>query len=66
MPRPRFDHCHQLFGVTLISGKIWESVLCNCMMCPSIYLRPDWASAKTLLGDPNFLNRLINFDKVTL
>jgi len=25
--------------------------------------KPDWPSAKTLLGDSNFLNRLINFDK---
>lgn len=25
--------------------------------------RPDWASAKQLLGDPNFLRRLMDYDK---
>ena len=36
----------------------------HCSLCLFCIYRPDWASAKTLLGDQNFLKRLVDFDKV--
>ncbi len=35
-------------------------------ICVILQNKPDWSTAKQLLADPAFLNRLINFDKQTL
>ncbi|XP_070535810.1 dynein axonemal heavy chain 6-like isoform X2 [Ptychodera flava] len=32
-------------------------------VCIILNVKPDWASAKSLLGDPNFLKRLVEYDK---
>ena len=34
-------------------------------ICTLFNVRPDWANSKQLLGDPGFLKRLIEYDKVT-
>ena len=33
-------------------------------ICILFNIRPDWASAKTLLGDPSFMKKMIEYDKV--
>lgn len=35
-------------------------------ICTLFNVRPDWANSKQLLGDPGFLKRLIDYDKVKL
>lgn len=30
---------------------------------PHLFFRPDWSTAKQFLGDPNFLRRLLEYDK---
>ena len=34
-----------------------------CRLTPVLCVRTDWASAKSLLGDSNFLKRLYDYDK---
>ena len=33
-------------------------------ICLLFNVRPDWASAKTLLGDSGLMKRMIDYDKV--
>lgn len=33
-------------------------------ICILFNVRPDWASAKSLLGDPGLMKKMIEFDKV--
>ena len=33
-------------------------------ICILFNVRPDWPSAKQLLGDPSFMKRMIEYDKV--
>ena len=33
-------------------------------VCILFNIRPDWSNAKQLLGEPGFLKKLIDFDKV--
>lgn len=35
-------------------------------ICLLFNVRPDWPSAKTLLGDPGFMKRMIDYDKVKI
>ena len=39
-------------------GTVMEAI------CILFNIRPDWASAKTLLGDPSFMKKMIEYDKV--
>ena len=34
-------------------------------ICILFNVRPDWASAKTLLGDSSFMKRMLDYDKVS-
>ena len=33
-------------------------------ICLLFNVRPDWPSAKTLLGDPGLMKKMIDYDKV--
>lgn len=33
-------------------------------LCLLFNVRPDWPSAKTLLGDPGLMKKMIDYDKV--
>ena len=33
-------------------------------ICLLFNVRPDWSSAKTLLGDPGLMKKMIDYDKV--
>lgn len=32
-------------------------------VCVLFQIKPDWTTAKTMLGDPNFLKKLVQFDR---
>lgn len=34
-------------------------------ICLLFYVRPDWPSAKTVLGDPGLMKKMIEYDKVS-
>jgi dynein heavy chain len=37
-----------------------------CAVCVTLGKKPDWTTAKQLLADAEFINKLINFNKETL
>ena len=54
------QNCIELHGG--IVSRILGELIHNIWVC-SFVCRPDWPSAKGLLGDPNFLKRLMDYDK---